>query len=126
MNVSRRWLEAFLQRPLEARDVADRLAMLGAPVDAIEAIHAGLGELVVGRVEAVRAHPNADRLRICTVDAGGAERLQVVCGAPNVEAGGVYPFAPVGATLPGGLTIAARKIRGSSPRGCSAAGRNSA
>jgi phenylalanyl-tRNA synthetase beta chain len=122
MNVSRRWLEAFLRRPLEARDVADRLAMLGAPVDAIEPIHAELADIRVALVEAVRPHPNADRLRVCTVDDGTAERRNVVCGAPNVEAGRRYPFAPVGATLPGGLTIEKRKLRGELSEGmlCSA------
>jgi phenylalanyl-tRNA synthetase beta chain len=81
MNVSRRWLEEFLRRPLEARDVAARLAMLGAPVDAIEPLHAGLEQIRIAFVEDVRPHPNADRLRLCTVDAGTGARLNVVCGA---------------------------------------------
>src|SRR5688572_33316346 len=90
MNVSRRWLEEFLRRPLEARDVAARLAMLGAPVDAIEPLHAGLEEIRVAFVEEVRPHPNADRLRLCTVDAGTGAKLNVVCGAANVTAGRKY------------------------------------
>ncbi|HEX6644415.1 MAG TPA: phenylalanine--tRNA ligase subunit beta, partial [Gemmatimonadales bacterium] len=118
MNVSRRWLEAFLRRPLDARDVATRLAMLGAPVDAIEPLHAGLAGIVVALVDDVRPHPNADRLRVCTVNAGGAAPLNVVCGAANVTAGKKYPFAPVGSTIPGrppkkpSLTLDRRKIRG--------------
>ena len=64
MNVSRRWLEGFLRRPLEADDVVRRLAMLGAPVDAVEPLHPGLEAIVVGRVESVAPHPNADRLRV--------------------------------------------------------------
>jgi phenylalanyl-tRNA synthetase beta chain len=122
MNLSRRWLEAFLRQPLDARDVADRLAMLGATVDAIEPIHGGLGGIRVGLVEAVRPHPNADRLQVCTVDDGTAERRNVVCGAPNVVAGRRYPFAPIGATLPGGLIIEKRKLRGELSEGmlCSA------
>jgi phenylalanyl-tRNA synthetase beta chain len=59
MNVSLRWLEAFLRRPLEPRDVADRLTMLGAPVDAIEPVNPGLEQLVVARVLEVTAHPNS-------------------------------------------------------------------
>ncbi|HEU4829426.1 MAG TPA: phenylalanine--tRNA ligase subunit beta [Gemmatimonadales bacterium] len=116
--MSRRWLEAFLRRPLEARDVASRLAMLGAPVDAIEPLHADLGAIRVALVEEVRPHPNADRLRVCTVNDGSAERLNVVCGAANVTAGKKYPFAPVGSTVPGrppkkpALTLDRRKIRG--------------
>ena len=118
MNVSRRWLEEFLRRPLEARDVAARLAMLGAPVDAIEPLHAGLEQIRIAFVEDVRPHPNADRLRLCTVDAGTGARLNVVCGAANVTVGRKYPFAPVGATIPGrpprkpALTLERRKIRG--------------
>jgi phenylalanyl-tRNA synthetase beta chain len=122
MNASRLWLEAFLRRPLNGADVADRLAMLGASVDAIEPLHPGLGDIVVGLVESVRPHPNADRLRVCTVNDGGAAPRSVVCGAPNVEAGKRYPFAPIGAVLPGDFKIEKRKIRGEASEGmlCSA------
>lgn len=122
MNVSRRWLEAFLRRELEVQDLARRLAQLGAPADAIEPLHAELHDIVIAKVEEVRPHPNADRLRLCTVNDGSAERRHVVCGAPNVAAGATYPFAPVGATLPGGLVIEKRKIRGETSEGmlCSA------
>ncbi|MEO7986077.1 MAG: phenylalanine--tRNA ligase subunit beta [Gemmatimonadales bacterium] len=122
MNVSLRWLEEFLRRPLDAKDVSDRLAMLGAPVDAVEPLHTDLGAVVVALVEAVRPHPNADRLSICIVNDGATERHSVVCGAPNVTAGRKYPFARVGATLPGGFTIEERKIRGETSQGmlCSA------
>ncbi|HXM39234.1 MAG TPA: phenylalanine--tRNA ligase subunit beta [Gemmatimonadales bacterium] len=112
MIVSRRWLEALLSRPLEGRDVADRLARQCAPVDAVVPIHQDLGDVLIGRVLEVRPHPNADRLSLCVVDAGGGTPVEVVCGAPNVQAGKTYPFAPVGAVLPGGLTLERRKIRG--------------
>ena len=111
MIVSRRWLEALLNRPLEGQDVADRLARQVAPVDGVVPIHQDLRDVLVARVLEVRQHPNADRLSLCTVDAGGGP-LEVVCGAPNVQAGKTYPFAPVGATIPGGLTLERRKIRG--------------
>ncbi len=71
----------------------------------------GLEGLVVAKVEAVQGHPDADRLSVCQVDAGGGV-LQVVCGAPNVQAGGLYPFAPAGSVLPGGTAIEAVSIRG--------------
>ena len=64
MNISRRWLEGFLGRKLDAQDVANRLVMLGAGVDAIEPQHPGLDKIVVGLVESVSPHPNADRLRL--------------------------------------------------------------
>src|SRR6476620_769202 len=111
MNVSRRWLEAFLRRSLDVRDLTERLTMLGAPVDAVEALHADLNDVLIATVDEVRAHPNADRLRVCLVNGGSAERLHVVCGAANVQAGQKYPFAPVGAVLPGGLRIEKRKLR---------------
>jgi phenylalanyl-tRNA synthetase beta chain len=122
VNVSVRWLEAFLRRPLDLKDLTGRLAMLGAPVDAVEPIHMDLGEVLIGLVEEVKPHPNADRLRVCVVNDGTAERRNVVCGASNVEAGRKYPFAPVGATLPGGLRIEKRKLRGEESEGmlCSA------
>jgi phenylalanyl-tRNA synthetase beta chain len=122
MNVSRRWLEAFLRRPLDARDLTERLTMLGAPVDAVEPLHAELGDVLVALVEEVRPHPSADRLRVCLVNGGAGDRLNVVCGAANVTAGRKYPFAPVGATLPGGLRIEKRKLRGETSEGmlCSA------
>jgi phenylalanyl-tRNA synthetase beta chain len=112
VNISRRWLEDFLRRPLDARDTAARLAMLGAPVDAIEPVHQDLAPIVIGLVEEVGPHPDADRLRLCLVNDGGAERKHVVCGAPNVTKGRRYPFIRVGSTLPGGLRIEKRKIRG--------------
>ena len=122
MIVSRRWLEALLGKPLEGQDVADRLARQVAPVDGVVPIHQDLRDVLIARVLEVRQHPNADRLSLCQVDAGGSAPLEVVCGAPNVQAGKTYPFAPVGATLPGGLKLERRKIRGVESNGmlCSA------
>jgi phenylalanyl-tRNA synthetase beta chain len=123
MNISYRWLQSIapgLQGT--PHELAERLAMLGAPVDEVVDLGAEIGDVVIARVEDVRQHPNADRLRICTVNAGRGDTLQVVCGAPNVEAGGVYPFAPIGATLPGGMEIKKAKLRGEESQGmlCSA------
>lgn len=127
MNVSRRWLEDFLRRPLDARELVAKLAMLGAPVDAVEPLHPGLGDIRVALVESVAAHPNADRLRICEVNDGSAVRKHVVCGAPNVAAGRKYPFAAVGASVPHGkggapMKLERAKIRGEVSEGmlCSA------
>src|SRR6266487_4407197 len=122
MIVSRRWLEALLGRPLEGQAIADRLARQVAPVDGVVPIHQDLRDVLIARVLEVKQHPNADRLSLCQVDAGGGQPLEVVCGAPNVQAGKTYPFAPVGATLPGGLKLDRRKIRGVESNGmlCSA------
>jgi len=77
MIASRRWLEALLGRPLDARDVAERLSMQCATVDAVVPLHQDLRDVVVARVLEVKPHPNADRLTLCLVDTGG--------GAPLVQ-----------------------------------------
>lgn len=122
MNVSRAWLEAFLRQPIDARDAAERLAMLGAPVDAIEHVGADLSPFVVGLVTDVRPHPNADKLQVTTVDDGSGTMHTVVCGAPNVTTGHKYPFARLGTAMPGGLVIEKRTLRGEPSAGmlCSA------
>ncbi len=126
MIVSRRWLEALLGRPLEAREVAEQLTTHVAAVDAVVPLHQDLGDIVIARVLEVKRHPNADRLTLCLVDAGGAggggASVEVVCGAPNVQAGKMYPYAPVGAVLPGGLKLERKTIRGVESNGmlCSA------
>ncbi len=122
MKASLRWLEGFLRKPLDARDVAARLGMLGAPVDSITKVGPDLDQFVVGLVTDVRPHPGADKLRVTTVDDGSGTMWNVVCGAPNVTAGVRYPFARLGTTMPGGLVIERRKLRGEFSEGmlCSA------
>ncbi|HEV2146446.1 MAG TPA: phenylalanine--tRNA ligase subunit beta, partial [Longimicrobiaceae bacterium] len=122
MNVSYRWIQSLVPGLTEApADLAHRLSLLGAPADDVVDLGAGVEGVVIARVEEVRQHPNADKLRITRVNAGG-QTVQVVCGAPNVEAGRYYPFAPVGASLPGGMKIGKAKLRGEVSEGmlCSA------
>jgi phenylalanyl-tRNA synthetase beta chain len=123
MIVSRRWLEALLGQPIDARDAAERLTLHAAPVDAVVQVHQDLRDVLIARVLEVKKHPDADRLSVCLVDAGGgAPPVEVVCGAPNVQAGKIYPYAPVGAVLPGGMKLERKKIRGVESNGmlCSA------
>jgi phenylalanyl-tRNA synthetase beta chain len=123
MNASLSWLRAIAPgMEGDVHAIAHRLAMHGAPVDEIIDVGSALADVRIGRVVEAGQHPNADRLSLCRVDAGTGELLDVVCGAPNVRAGAFYPFAPVGATLPGGLTIRKAKIRGETSNGmlCSA------
>jgi phenylalanyl-tRNA synthetase beta chain len=122
MNVSFRWLRELVPGlELSPPEVAEHLALRGAPVEEMVSPGEGLADVVVARVITAGRHPNADRLSLCTVDAG-AEPVQVVCGAPNVKAGAWYPFAPVGAVLPGDLKLKRVKIRGERSEGmlCSA------
>ncbi len=117
MKVSYRWLRDVAPGIDFGPDEATaRLAARGAPVEERVDLGRTLGEIRVARVERVREHPGADRLVLCDVAAGG-ETVQVVCGAPNVREGGLYPFAPVGATLPGGTTIREAEIRGARSAG---------
>jgi phenylalanyl-tRNA synthetase beta chain len=119
--VSRRWLEALLGGPLDPHAAAEQLTTHVAAVDAVVPLHQDLGDILIARVLEVKQHPNADRLSLCVVDAG-AGPVEVVCGAPNVSAGKTYPYAPVGAALPGGGKLERKRIRGVESNGmlCSA------
>ncbi|MFN2383923.1 MAG: phenylalanine--tRNA ligase subunit beta [Gemmatimonadota bacterium] len=125
MNVSYRWLESLFPagalRALEPAELARRLTLQGLAVDEVRPAHAPFSGVVLGQVTAARPHPEADRLTLCTVVAGGDER-EVVCGAPNVQVGALYGYAAEGARLPGDRKIRRAKIRGVESRGmlCSA------
>jgi len=122
MNASYRWLSDFLDAALTPHQMRDLITSRCCSVDELVPLRADLAQIVVGEVVEARPHPEADRLTLTKVNAGGGELLDVVCGAPNVAVGKKYPFAPVGATLANGLTIEKRKIRGATSNGmlCSA------
>ena len=91
------WLREYVNITLPPHELARKLTMSGTDVGAIETI-GGWENIVVGEVVAIAPHPNADRLKLATVDLG-SERLTSVCGAPNVAIGQKIPFAPIGAQL---------------------------
>jgi glutaminyl-tRNA synthetase len=93
-------------------EIADRLRQGGIPVSAILPLRELLEPVVAARVERVSPHPNADRLRVCVVNDGGNRPLQVITGAPNVEAGAYYPLFRAGVTLPDGTKIREGRLRG--------------
>ncbi len=111
MRVPLEWLREYVAFEDTPQGLAGRLTFGGIEVEAIEPVGSDFAGLVVGEVRTVERHPNADRLTVCRVFDGTAE-VQAVCGAPNVKAGGRYPFAPEGATLPNGTKIKAAKLRG--------------
>ena len=117
MNVTLNWLKTYIDYEFSPSELADRLTMLGIEVEAVKQLGTGLDGVVVGRVDAVRPHPDADKLVLCQVDVGGTEPLQIVCGAPNVREGMFAPVATIGATLPIGLTIKRAKLRGEVSQG---------
>jgi phenylalanyl-tRNA synthetase beta chain len=107
---------------MDTDELAHRLTMIGHEVDELERWGGGLDGVVVGEILAVEKHPNADRLSLCTVSAGGESSIEVVCGAPNVRVGLKSPFAPAGTRLPDGTKLRRTKIRGVESNGmlCSA------
>ena len=117
MNVTLNWLKTYIDFEFSLNELAERLTMLGVEVEAIKQLGTGLDGIVVGRVDVVERHPNADKLVLCQVDVGEAESLQIVCGAPNVREGMFAPVATIGATLPIGLTIKSAKLRGEISQG---------
>ncbi len=93
--------------------IAETLTRIGLEVEGIEDKAASLKAFVVAHVLAAEPHPNADRLRVCTVDTGDGKPVQVVCGAPNARAGMRTVFAPPGTYVPGlDKTLAVGTIRG--------------
>jgi phenylalanyl-tRNA synthetase beta chain len=122
MKFSEKWLREWVDPPVTTMELVRQLTMAGLEVDSVERLDTGVEGLVVGEVLSVEKHPDADKLRVCKVDAGQGEVLQVVCGAPNVRAGGKYPLARIGARLPGDVTIRKSRLRGVESHGmlCSA------
>jgi phenylalanyl-tRNA synthetase beta chain len=120
MNVPEHWLRSFCNPPLATEKLAHLLTMSGLEVEAVTPAAPPFSGVVVGEILAVERHPNADKLTVCTVNAG-REKLQVVCGAPNARAGLKSPLALVGTEL-GGVQIRAAVVRGVESRGmlCSA------
>ncbi|MDY7395140.1 phenylalanine--tRNA ligase subunit beta [Aureibaculum sp. 2210JD6-5] len=124
MKISYSWLQQFLKIDLDAEKVGELLTDLGLEVEGIEKVESVKGSLegiIVGKVLTCEKHPNADRLKITTVDLGNGEPLQIVCGAPNVAAGQKVPVATVGTTLydneGNGFKIKKGNIRGEASHG---------
>ncbi|MGZ5894380.1 MAG: phenylalanine--tRNA ligase subunit beta, partial [Caldimonas sp.] len=130
MQFPESWLREFCDPPLTTTELAERLTMAGLEVENLRPAAPPFHGVVVAEVLSVAPHPNADRLRVCQVDAGQGETLEIVCGAPNVRAGIKVPLARVGAELPPAsegegarpFRIEIGKIRGVESRGmlCSA------
>ena len=112
MLLSVKWLKEFVPFQGTDQELADRLTMLGLEVEEVRHPARHAANAVVGRVLTCEPHPDADKLSLCTVDAGDGQALPVVCGAPNVAAGQTVAFAPVGAEVFGGMRLKKAKIRG--------------
>jgi phenylalanyl-tRNA synthetase beta chain len=118
MQLSLNWLRDYLQKPdvrIEPKELAEKLTMRGIPVESIREASSSLDKVVVGRIEVIEKHPNADRLQVTQIqisDEPNHPVRQIVCGAKNIQVGDTVPVALPGAMLPGDLEIKLSKIRG--------------
>ncbi|MDQ8952830.1 phenylalanine--tRNA ligase subunit beta [Acinetobacter rudis] len=112
MKISENWLRTWVNPTIDSTTLSNQLTMLGLEVDEMSPAAKPFTGVVVGEVLTVEQHPDADRLRVTTVNIGQAETLQIVCGAPNVRAGMKAPVAMIGAVLPGDFKIKKGKLRG--------------
>jgi phenylalanyl-tRNA synthetase beta chain len=113
MRVPLNWLREYCDPPLDVRAIEERLTMTGTKVEAVRSHGVGSTDgFVVGRVLDCDQHPDADRLKVCTVDLGDERPATIVCGAPNVAAGQTVAVARPGATMPDGVEIKRAKLRG--------------
>ncbi|WP_180105440.1 MULTISPECIES: phenylalanine--tRNA ligase subunit beta [unclassified Acinetobacter] len=117
MKISENWLRTWVNPAIDSDTLSDQLTMLGLEVDDLSPAAKPFTGVVVGEVLTVVQHPDADRLRVTTVNIGSGEPLQIVCGAPNVRVGMKAPVATIGAVLPGDFKIKKGKLRGVESQG---------
>ncbi len=118
MKFTLAWLKEHLDTDHPLGEIADKLTMIGLEVERIEDKAKLFAPFTIARVVAAKQHPNADRLRVCMVDTGTGDPIQVVCGAPNARAGMKGVFVPPGAFIPGkNMTLQVGTIRGVESRG---------
>ena len=127
MQFPESWLREFCNPPLSTEQLAEALTMAGLEVEELKSVAPPFTNIVVGEIKEAIQHPNADRLRVCKVDVGQADLLDIVCGAPNARIGIKIPVAMIGAELPPGedgkpFVIKLGKLRGVESQGmlCSA------
>lgn len=112
MQISEAWLREYVNPPVTTAGLVSQLTMAGLEVDSVEPAVAVFSGVVIGEVLTTEQHPDADRLKVCRVNVGVSEPLQIVCGASNVRPGLKIPAALVGAILPGDFIIKQSKLRG--------------
>src|SRR6266496_4474032 len=118
MKLTLAWLKEHLDTEAPLAAIVDRLTMIGLEVESVVERGKMLAPFTIARVTSAEQHPNADRLRVCMVDTGAGDPVQVVCGAPNARAGMKGVFVPPGAFIPGkNMTLGIGKIRGVESRG---------
>ncbi|RWR05991.1 phenylalanine--tRNA ligase subunit beta [Siminovitchia fortis] len=118
MLVSYKWLQDYVNlNGISAAELAEKITRSGIEVDGVEKLSDGVKGVVVGEVLDCTQHPQADKLKVCKVDIGEGEPVQIICGAPNVAKGQKVPVAKAGAVLPGNFKIKRAKLRGEESNG---------
>ncbi|HDA6851825.1 TPA: phenylalanine--tRNA ligase subunit beta [Staphylococcus aureus] len=117
MLISNEWLKEYVTIDDTVSNLAERITRTGIEVDDLIDYTKDIKNLVVGFVKSKEKHPDADKLNVCQVDIGEDEPVQIVCGAPNVDAGQYVIVAKVGGRLPGGIKIKRAKLRGERSEG---------
>src|SRR5467141_5192241 len=118
MKFTLAWLKEHLETDEPLDRIVDKLTMIGLEVESVADKGKALAPFTIARVVSAQPHPNADRLRVCMVDTGAGDPVQVVCGAPNARAGMKGVFVPPGAFIPGkNMTLGVGNIRGVESRG---------
>ena len=112
MKFSEAWLREWVNPAVTTDELADQLSMAGLEVDSVTPVAPAFSGVLVGEVLTIKPHPDAKKLRICSVSTGQGEPLQIICGAANVAEGMRVPTAIVGAKLPGDFKIKKAKLRG--------------
>lgn len=124
MKVLLSWLQEFAPFPSDdPAALGDVMSDLGMAVESIERIGEGLDGIITAKVLELRKHPDADKIQLVDVDLGDGEALQICCGATNLTVGDVVPLATLGTTMPDGMEIARRKMRGEWSNGMLCSGR---
>src|SRR5262245_5233364 len=118
MKFTLSWLKDPLDTDEPLAKLAEKLTMIGLEVESLQDKAKQLAPFVIARVVSAVQHPNADRLRVCMVDTGDGNPIQVVCGAPNARGGMIGVFSPPGTYIPGKkITLGVGTIRGVESRG---------
>ncbi len=112
MKVLLSWLQEFTPIDMDPAELGLVMSDLGMAVEEMDVLGEGLDGIVVARVLELRVHPDADRVQLVDVDAGDGEPLQIACGAFNMAVGDMVPLATIGTTMPNGMEIGRRKLRG--------------
>lgn len=111
MKISMNWLNQYFFEKVDPNLLVKKFNLMSQEVSGLSKL-VDIEGLVIGHVKSIMKHENADKLNVCLVDVGGAEELQIICGAPNVDKDQKVIVAQVGVTLPGNFKIKKAKIRG--------------